>query len=369
MSSPMEQRQSGGTVTDATTRPVNTYIHNTRSTYSRKTTHSHRKIPRNQRTIFQYLSHEQQQHYTNEMHTINDDWGNTYKTKDSDSIRIWLSNPNGLGLNPNNSKSHNAFEFPKKKSQSDITNLVETNLRWPDLSPNATLNSRVRTSFHQFQTVTSYNKHENLGKVQRGGTCTIATGQTSYRVTKLGTDSTGLGRWSWLQFSGRGAHRTRVISAYRPCQRSSNSKLTTVWYQQHRYFKKEGQHRDPREMFLIDLEALIIQWLQDGIHIVLCIDANDDLQSGQFFDVTRRLGLINTCDPYGNIRIPATHIMVELNLSRVFSFLLDYNWYKQVCWRMEMAWRAIIGMYLQIFRNKALWELNYSLCSTLNAGD
>ena len=303
MSSTQSQRLQCGIDADANDQSASTYLHKSspHSTKQRKHT-----LPRHQRTIFEYMPFEQQQKHANEMYH-NEPWGHSYTSKDSDTIRVWFTNPNGLGLNPINTKSHNAFQFLSKKSQSDVTCLVETNLRWPDLHNKSTLNSRLRATYQEFQSATSYNKHENSGKLQRGGTCVFATGQLSYRVHKRGSDSTGLGRWSWMQFSGRGNHRTRVISAYRPCAKSTNSKLTTVRHQHSRYYRKNNIMTDPREKYIIDLEATLTQWIQDGIQIVFCVDANEDLQHGRFHDMTTRLGLLNAGDPHGNQRIPATH--------------------------------------------------------------
>ncbi len=50
---------------------------------------------------------------------------------------------------------------------------------------------------------------------QWGGTCVTTVGQLSSFVTETGVDSTGLGRWSWVQMGG-GGKTTRVITAYQP---------------------------------------------------------------------------------------------------------------------------------------------------------
>lgn len=59
---------------------------------------------------------------------LNDEWGTTYKTKPTNSIRLWYTNPNGLGINPTGVKSHSTFSFLYHKIQAVIVSLAETNL-------------------------------------------------------------------------------------------------------------------------------------------------------------------------------------------------------------------------------------------------
>ena len=156
--------------------------------------HSRKRHP-TQSTLFQFLPNDFCLRYDDDdASDINEPWGDTYKTKTDGVIRIWYSNPCGLGLNPTNSKSHNAFAFLSHHSQADIVCLAETNLRWPSLKNTARLNHRLHSQYQQYYIIKSYNRHEDLGKCQRGGTATFAVGQTSLRARRCGTDTTGLGR-------------------------------------------------------------------------------------------------------------------------------------------------------------------------------
>ena len=272
-----------------------------------------------QSTLFQYLPNAFQQRYPppppdpNESH-----WGNTHKTKPDNSIRIWYTNPCGLGINPTGSKSHTAFSFLHKKSKADVVCLSETNLRWASLHHKSRLNNRVRDFYQQFHTAASYNTHENLGKSQRGGTCTIALEQPSYRATSSGTDTTGLGRWSWIQFSGRGGLQTRIVTGYRPCKPSSSSKLTTVYDQHMRYVQDRGINLNPRELFDRDLSNELENWIERQIRIVLCLDANEDVNQGPFHDLMTRLGLLNAHTLCHLNALPATHDRGSKPISGIF---------------------------------------------------
>ena len=79
----------------------------------------------------------------------------------------------------------------------------------------------------------------------------------AYRTTKSGSDTIGLGRWSWIQVAGKNGLRTRIITAYRPCRVTGSKGLTTTWDQQERYFRKHNNSYGSRKNFDIDLFTII----------------------------------------------------------------------------------------------------------------
>ena len=277
----------------------------------------HRRV--SQPTLFQYLPPAFMTRYGDKSNEpCNETWGDNFTTKSQNSIRIWYTNPNGLGLNPNNTKSHNAFSFMYHKSKADVLCLAETNLRWPSLRHNSRLNSRIRTFFHDFYSSVSYNRHEDNGLCQRGGTCTIVFNQLSHRSHRSGSDPTGLGRWSWVQFQGKQGHFTRVITAYRPCRPPTMTALTTTWDQQTRYLRQQSLNSNPRQQVDIDIQNLLRSWIDMHIRIILCIDANDNLLEGTFLDTMNTLGLINAHSAYCNSPLPPTHERGSHPISGIF---------------------------------------------------
>ena len=233
-------------------------------------------------------------------------------------IRIWYSNPCGLGINPTGTKSHHTFSFLHKKSKADVVCLSETNLRWPSLHHKSRLNHRIRDFFQQFYSSSSYNEHENLGKTQRGGTCTIALEQSSFRATTSGSDPCGLGRWSWMEFSGREGARTRVITDYRPCKTTATTKLTTVYDQHKRFIQERRIDLNPRERFDRDIRTEIEKWIRQGIKIVLCLDANENVTDGPFVTMMNQLGLHNAHTMCHQQDLPATHDHGSTPISAMF---------------------------------------------------
>ena len=91
-----------------------------------------------QTSLFEYLPIEFQTRYdTIQDNPVDEEWGHTYRTKQPDTVRVWFTNPNGIGINPTGSKSHSTFTFLYRKSRADIVCLAETNLRGPSLKYNA----------------------------------------------------------------------------------------------------------------------------------------------------------------------------------------------------------------------------------------
>ncbi len=85
--------------------------------------------------------------------------------------------------------------------------------------------------------VSAHNIHKGkvAGRVQEGGTGTICFGEMTAYIKKTGQDSEGLGRWSWVQYSGANGHSTQVIMVYNPCK-NKNVNLGTTYQQQRQYF-------------------------------------------------------------------------------------------------------------------------------------
>ena len=135
------------------------------------------------------------------------------------------------------------------------------------------------------------NKHRgaNEGSHQYGGVAVITVGQLSHSVDQRGQDPSGLGRWAWTTIRGRGGAVLRVVAAYRPNPPGEGD--STVWWQHRAWLLAQGDEREPRQAFMEDLCSALQTWLQDGDHIVLGMDANDDLRKGEVTRTLERLGL------------------------------------------------------------------------------
>ncbi len=88
-------------------------------------------------------------------------------------------------------------------------------------------------SFHQLfrggkaliQSIAAHNMHENVGRIQQGGTSYLLFGHLTQQLdlNKSGKDPTGLGKWSVMTLQGDGV-QTRIICGYTLC---GNNKLNS----------------------------------------------------------------------------------------------------------------------------------------------
>ena len=302
-------------------RPNRPYIPTQEATpiYNRTYVSTQRPRRLQQRSLFHYLPISFRDRFdTPNLSTEDETWGDLFTHKNINTVRVWYTNPRGLGINPNGTKSHSTFQFLYRRSKADIVCLAETNLRWGSLRLNSRLNNRLKPFFRDYYSSSSYNRHANYGKNQRGGTCTLSLNHITSRTTLSGVDSTGLGRWSWIQVSGKGGLRTRIITAYRPCRSTSETGLTTVWDQHSRFLRDIGITTNPRERFDSDLRATLQEWIDNDIRIVLCIDANENVLDGPFSAMIDSIGLLNAHSTFRDIPLPATHDRGSLPISGMF---------------------------------------------------
>ena len=103
----------------------------------------------------------------------------------------------------------------------------------------------------------SSSKHKNTNKAfKMGGTITASRGNWSGRVTKCGKDE--LGRWSYLDMTGKNEKKVRIITMYRVCRSKQGSGNCTIRIQQETdIIQQKGKYEDPRELVLKDLEKYI----------------------------------------------------------------------------------------------------------------
>ncbi len=128
------------------------------------------------------------------------------------------------------------------------------------------------------QSVVAHNTHENVGRVQQGGTSLLLFGHLTEQLDydETGKDPSGLGRWSVMTLKGDGVC-TRVVCGYNPC---GNGKLNsgTTYQQQRRYLvTKEKDLTCPRKRFHDDLMRQLEKWRLEGDRFIVRMDANEDI--------------------------------------------------------------------------------------------
>jgi hypothetical protein len=99
-----------------------------------------------------------------------------------------------------------------------------------------------------------------------GGMITTVTGKWQARVTKMGQDKKGLGRWSYVRISSK-RNNLIIITAYRPCK--STGPITS-WMQQWSLLCESGIiSPDQIKCFYQDLSSELSTWTNAGYEIML----------------------------------------------------------------------------------------------------
>jgi len=81
-----------------------------------------------------------------------------------------------------------------------------------------------------------------------------------------------------MEFIGKHEKRLIVISGYRVCNQQFDAASQTTTAQQIRLLQARGVVRPkPRNIFLDDLIQQIKQWRKTHHEIILCMDANDNI--------------------------------------------------------------------------------------------
>jgi hypothetical protein len=90
-------------------------------------------------------------------------------------------------------------------------------------------------------------------------------------------------------------------------------------YQQHtRYFLAHQTEREPRSAFYEDLYDAIEDWFTQGDQLVLGIDANKDVRTGQTLEFARTLGLREVILERHSMVSPLSHLQLKLPVINLF---------------------------------------------------
>ena len=153
--------------------------------------------------------------------------------------------------------------------------------------------------FERFQhlrrnhSVNSYNIHDSTtSHLLYGGTAQITMGPSSHRVLASGCDESGLERWVWTLLAGKNQTKLRIISGYRPNPDSSDS-TGSVFSQQERHLRNIHDDRNPRRAFVKDLQAALKIWSTEGNLLIVGMDANDNVRTGDVNAMLRQSGLVD----------------------------------------------------------------------------
>lgn len=133
-----------------------------------------------------------------------DFWGDRISPKEEHHLRIVFQNINRFPMHSNDPKNQSIRAFIKGV-QADVIGMVELGICWSQLPTKDRIWERTRGWFESIKTVTAYNQKEaSPNKAQWGGTSVWSIDNAVHRAIESGSDTIGLGRWSWTRYRGRG---------------------------------------------------------------------------------------------------------------------------------------------------------------------
>jgi hypothetical protein len=101
------------------------------------------------------------------------------------------------------------------KFQFDIMGMAETNVNWNNVPEEDKLYNRSRHWCESCNLVLAHNGYSvDRRPHQFGGVAMWSLGKAVRHIVKKGLDSSGQGRWVWIQYKGRLNTTIRVITAY-----------------------------------------------------------------------------------------------------------------------------------------------------------
>jgi hypothetical protein len=223
--------------------------------------------------------------------TLNDaeEFADKMRDKPANTVRLALQNEQLIPANARHYKSRQLINHISQ-AQLDVLLMNEVGLNWRALSAENQWIERITGKLQGSKAVFAHNTTElnTTDEIQYGGVGIVATQEIANRIISTGRDPKRLGRWTWIRIQGKEGHTTRIATAYRPWESPGAS---TVFHQQARGLSKTGDHRNPIDALTQDLADAINEWKEAGDHIIIGMDANEDVRTGDINALFEGLGL------------------------------------------------------------------------------
>lgn len=174
-------------------------------------------------------------------------------------------------------------------------------------------------------------------------------------------DPTGLGRWSGVTLESSASKKLSILTAYRVCKGSPQSApLGSSFLPEYEFFRESTDKSIfPRRQFLHDLQAVVLNFQEQGSGVILMLDANSTIDDRNFSEFIASCGLndIHSLHPS-----PSTYIG---SVDRRIDFILAVT---QCChmpfaaehWHILKVRNQTIAASMLMFRQISL----SSLCGT-----
>lgn len=259
----------------------------------------------------------------------NEPHGDCTAIKDKDHDRWYLQNVHGISTE-DDWMQWKMILAALHERQVDGFSIIEPNLNW---TPENTHTARAlgRKWFKSFRINTvSSNDPTTRKYYQPGGICSGVANSMAGRTTSQGSDPSGLGRWTYSCMEGKVTSDSNAkvktnttvyfVSSYCVSQPDSATPGNeTVFMQQKRLLTLQGiENPKPRKQWAEDITKQLIEWIAEGAKVVLCMDANADLQEPHLRKILTDTGMVDLVANKLGSELPETYVNGKRTVDHIF---------------------------------------------------
>jgi len=244
------------------------------------------------------------------LHTLidNDHWGDV-PTKNPIYFWVLSKNVNSLSTADNNLQWRGAVHAMLEMDV-HVLCIQEPNLNWTD-DIQKQIYRLFQKAFMHAKISTSNSTQSNNGSYQPGGTFIATLGCYAARVTLTGTNTAGMGRWTYHELIGKNNKRYIIITAYRVGNQWPTIGTNMAYTQQYNVLIEQNVlNPNPRKQFVTDIINFVQRW-QTTHDILLCLDTNDNTSESRDKGIERILDETALIDLHNNwhpgLHPPAMH--------------------------------------------------------------
>ena len=208
---------------------------------------------------------------------LDDIFGDVIEAKQQ-KVLIGLVNSGGIPIRGRKEKDNRLREIIKSYGF-EVFGITETNVNWSNTRTYDSIWERTFGWFRDLRIAASWNKDFKYKQsFQRGGTLMMSTGKMAGRTKECRSDPSRLGRWSEMLIQGKEGKTTRIVMLYRP--NLNGRKMNSAYNVTKTTMTYEDDVRCPREAIYEDLDKYVEKWTERGESIIIMLDANEDVRTG-----------------------------------------------------------------------------------------
>ena len=144
-------------------------------------------------------------------------WGDVMVEKQSDSIRLFCQNVNGLKLDAQGG-DYTALCHMTSEIQADVVCITEHNLDSTKHHVNQTCYDSLKNNLPRSRMTIGSSPIKTKGTYKPGGTLMLAQGTMHSRFKESGADE--LGRWTYQTYAAKDSEFVTFVTAYQVCNKT-----------------------------------------------------------------------------------------------------------------------------------------------------